>query len=85
MHCDVVAEDLRENPPGLQPSIQRLVTRPYPPLHHPIIRRIHVIPGAFDFVGVAAVALVGLDPLARLKEITQNLIKNSNAVNLLAG
>ena len=78
MHCDVVAENLGENPPGLQPPIQRLVPRPYPPLHCPIFCRIHVVPGAFDFVGVAGVALVGLDPLAWLKEVTQNLVKDFN-------
>ena len=55
MHCDVVVEDLVENPPGLQPPIQSLVTCPYPPLHCPIFRRIHVVPGAFYFVGVAVV------------------------------
>ncbi len=78
MHCDVVAEDLGENPPGLQPPIQHLVTRPYPPLHRPIFRWINIVSGAFDFVRVAAVALVGLDPLARLKEVTQNLVENFN-------
>ena len=59
------------------------MTRPYPPLHCPIFRRIHVVPGAFDFVGVAAVALVDLDLLARLEEVTQNLVKDFN-VSILA-
>ncbi len=54
------------------------MTRPYPPLHCPIFRRIHIVPGAFDFVGVAVVALVGIDPLARLKEVPQNLVENFN-------
>jgi hypothetical protein len=36
----VVAKDLGENPPVLQPPVQRLVTRPHPPLHSPIFRRI---------------------------------------------
>ena len=76
VHCDVVAEDLGENPPGLQPPIQRLVTHPYPPLQSPIFRQIHVVPGAFDFDGVAAVALVSLHSLARLEEVPQNLIEN---------
>ncbi len=78
MHRDVVAEDLRENPPGLQPPIQRLVTRPHPPLHSPILHRICVVPRTFDFARVAAVALVGLYPLARLEEIMQNLLENFN-------
>jgi len=44
---------------------------PHPPLHRLLLSRIHVISGAFDFVRVAAVAVahVGLDPLARLKEM----------------
>ena len=82
VHCDVVAEDLGENPPGLQPPIQHLVTRPYPPLHCPIFRRIHIVPGASDFVRVAVVALVGLDPLARLEEVPQNPVKIFNVGKL---
>ena len=69
MHHDVVAEDLGEDPPVLQPPVQRLVTCPCPPLHSPILRRIRVVARAFDFVRVAAVPLVGLDPLARLEEV----------------
>ena len=62
------------------------MTGPYPPLHPPILLRIRVVARAFDFdfVGVAAVPLVGLDPLARLEEITQNLVKNFN-VGILTG
>ena len=60
------------------------MTRPYPPLHPPILCRIRVVPGTFYFVRVAAVPLVGLDPLARLEEITQNLVKNDN-VGILTG
>ncbi len=67
-----------ENPPGLQPPIQCLVTRPYPLLHCPIFRWIHVVPGAFDFVRVAMVALINLDPIARLMEVPQNLVDNFN-------
>ncbi len=82
MHRDVVAEDLGENPPGLQPPIQRLVMWPHPPLHSPILCRIRVVPRTFDFVGVATVALVSLYPLARLEEITQNLPENFNVIIL---
>ncbi len=84
VHRDVVAEDLGENPPGLQLPIQRLVTRPHPPLHRPILRRIRIVPGALYFVGVAAVALVSLYPLARLEEVTQNFVKNFN-VSMITG
>jgi len=64
----VVAVDLGEDPPVLQPPIERLVMRPRFPLHCPILRRIRVVGGTFDFAGVAVVPLVGLDPLARLEE-----------------
>jgi hypothetical protein len=37
-----------------------------------------------DFVGVAAVPLVGLDPLARLEEVTQHFVKYIN-VGILTG
>ena len=37
---------------------------PHSPLHSPILRRIHVVPREFYLAGVAAVALVSLDPLA---------------------
>ena len=84
MHPDVVAEDLGEDPPVLQPPVQRLMTRPHPPLHSPIFCRIHIVPRTFDFVGVAAVHLVGLDPLNRLKKILQNLVENDN-VSILTG
>jgi hypothetical protein len=81
---DVVAKDLVKNPPNLQLPIQCLMMRPHPPLHSPIICRICIVPRTFDFVGVAAVALIGLYPLARLKEITQNLVENFN-VSILTG
>ena len=78
---DVVPEDLGEDPPLLQPPVQHLMPCPHPGLHHPILRQIRIISGAFEFVGVAAVALVGLAPLARLtriKEVANNLVENDN-------
>ena len=74
----MVAEDLGEDPPVLQPPIQHLVTCPHPPLHRPILRQIRVVPRTFDFVQVAVVPLVGLDPLARLEEVPKNLVKKFN-------
>ena len=84
MHHNVVAEDLGEDPTVLQPPVQCLVMCPHSPLHSPIFRRIRVVPRTFDFVGVAAVHLVGLDPLNRLKKILQNLVENDN-VSILTG
>jgi hypothetical protein len=46
-----VAEDLGENPTGLQPPVYLLVTRPHPPLHRPILRRIRVVPWALFLSG----------------------------------
>jgi len=80
----VVAVDLGEDPPVLKPPVQRLVTRPHPPLHSLILRRIRVVSRTFYFVGVAAVPLVGLDPLARLEKIMQHLVKYFN-VGILTG
>ena len=62
----------------------RFVMHPCPPLHRPILCQIRVVPGALYFVGVAVVALVGLDPLARLEEVTQNIVGNFN-VGILTG
>ena len=81
---DVVAEDLGEDPPVFQPPVQRLMTRPHPPLHCPILCRIRTVAGAFDFVRVSVVPLVGLDPLARLEEVPQNFVENFN-VSILTG
>ena len=74
MRRDVVAEDLGEDPPVLQPPIQRLVMRSHPPLHRPILRRIYVVPRTFVFFRVAGVPIIGLDPLARLEKITKTLV-----------
>ena len=62
----------------------RFVMRPCPPLLRLILCQIRVVPGALYFVGVAVVALVGLDPLARLEEVTQNIVGNFN-VGILTG
>ena len=55
---------------------------PHPPLHRPILCRIGIIPGALYLVRVAAVALVGFDPLTRFKEVSQNLVKDLNICEL---
>jgi len=57
---------------------------PHPPLHRPVLCQIRVVPGALYFVGVAVVALVGLDPLAKLEEVTQHIVGNFN-VGILTG
>ena len=68
MKGDAVAEDLGEDPPGLQPPVKRLMTRPHPPRHRPTLGRALVrVRGAHDLVGMPRVPLVGLDPLAGLE------------------
>jgi hypothetical protein len=60
------------------------VSCPHPGLHCPLLCRIHVVSGAFDLAGVAAVALVvaGLDPLARLEEMPSNFAGNYDICEL---
>ena len=57
---------------------------PHPGLHCPLLCRIHVVSGAFDLAGVAAVALVvaGLDPLTRLEEMPSNFAENFDICEL---
>jgi hypothetical protein len=69
---DVVAEDLGENAPVLQAPVDCLVTRPDAALHLSVLGgTIDVVLGALDFVRVPAVAVVGLDTLARLEKVRQ--------------
>ena len=68
---DVVAEDLGEYPPVLQPPVQRLVTRPDTTLHLEVLDGVYVVLGALDLVRVSAVAVVGLDSFARLEEVRE--------------
>ena len=67
--------DLEEDPPGLQPPVQRLVTRANSPLHCLVLRWIRGVRGTLNFVGVSLVSLVRLDPLAGVEEIGENLAK----------
>jgi hypothetical protein len=64
---------------------QCLMSRPQPPLHCLLLRRIHVISGAIHLlICVAEVALVGLDPITRLKEVRADFLKNFN-IHILTG
>ena len=71
MAQDVVAVDLGEYPPVLQPPIERLVTRPDATLHLEVLDGVDVVLGALDFVRMPTVAVVGLDAFVRLKEVCQ--------------
>ena len=69
---DVVAVDLGENPPVLQPPIKHLVTCPDAPLHLEVLGGVGVVLGALHLVRVPTVAVVGLDSLAGLEEVREN-------------
>ena len=74
---DAVAEDLGEDPPVLEAPVERLVTRPHPPPHRLELGRALVrVRGANDLVGMPRVSLVSFDPLARVEEIAENIVKN---------
>ncbi len=68
---DVVAEDLGENAPILQAPVDCLVARPDAALHLEVLGGVNVVLGALDLFCVPAVAVVGLDALARLEKVRQ--------------
>ena len=85
MHCDVATKDLGEDPPILHLPDQCLMLHPQPPLHRPLLRRIHIISGAFHRIRVAEVALVSLNPITRLKEVHEDFLTNFNVRILTTG
>jgi hypothetical protein len=52
------------------------VTHPYPGLHHPVLRRVCSVLWAFYFIHVPGIPVVGLEQLARVKEVMRNLLKD---------
>jgi hypothetical protein len=72
----VVLVDLGEDPLFFLPPVQHLVTRPHPPLHCPLLRRIPHILWTLDFVGVSNVTLVGLNSLPRVQKMMQYFVEN---------
>ena len=55
-----------------------------PRLHPPLFLLRYRVRWAFDFIRVPGVPFVGLDPLARVKEMTQYLVEDFN-VGVLTG
>jgi len=49
-------------------------------LHPLVFHRVARIVRALDLVGGANISVVSLDPLTRLKEVAEDLVKNSNVV-----
>ena len=68
-------KDMGEDPPVFQLPVHCLMSRPQLPLHHMLLRRIHIISWAFHLICVAAEALVSLDPLALFKEVNENFVE----------
>ncbi len=58
--------------------------QPYPPLHCQILRWIGSICRTLYLVSVSGIPLIRLNPLTRVKEVVQHLIKNVN-VGVLTG
>ena len=52
------------------------MTQADPPLHHQILQRVAGVHQTLHLVGVSGVPLICLDPLARVKEVMQDLIKD---------
>ena len=76
MTSDVVAIDLRQDAPGLEASVYHLVTRMDTGLHPLVGGMIAGVVWALHLVSTADVAIVGLDMLARLEEVGENIIKD---------
>jgi hypothetical protein len=77
---DVVVVRLLEYPPHLEAPVDCLVAIPCARLHPLIFHWVAGIVRALDLVGSANISVVSLDPLTRLEEVAEDLIKNSNVV-----
>ena len=80
MPSDVVAVRLLEYPPRLEAPVDCLVTIPCAGLHPLVFCWVAGIVRALDLVGGANISVVSLDPLTRLEEVAEDLVKNSNII-----
>ncbi len=80
MSSDVVAVRLLEYPPRLEAPVDCLMMIPCAGLHPLVFHWIAGIVRALDLVGGANISGVSLDPLTRLEEVAEDLVKNSNVV-----
>ena len=85
MFKNVVAVHLPEDAPKFKARIEGLVTRPNTSLHRFILRRVAVVVGAFNFVGMPHVPVVRLHPLAGLEAVGEFIQKNLDVVPLTRG
>ena len=70
-----------EYPPFLEESVDCLVGIPCAELHPLVFHRVAWIVWALDLVGGVNISVVSLDPLTRLEEVAEDLVKNSNVVD----
>jgi len=77
---DVVVVCLLEYPPRLEAPVDCLVAIPCAGLHPLVFNWVARIVWALDLVGGANISVVSLDPLTRLEEVAEDLVKNSNVV-----
>ncbi len=77
---DVVAVRLLEYPPRLEVPVDCLGAIPCAGLYPLVFHWIAGIVRALDLVGGANISVVSLDPLTRLEEVAEDLVKNSNVV-----
>ena len=75
MTPDIVAVGILEDAPGFKPPVYRLVSRSNMRLHPLVGDRVARVIRALDLVGGAHLAVVGLDALARVEEVPEDLIK----------
>ena len=80
MPSDVVVVRVLEYPPCLEVSNDWLMAIPCAGLHPLIFHWVARIVRALDLVGGANISVVSLDPLTRLEEVAEDLVKNSNVV-----
>ncbi len=66
MHHDVMAVHLLQDAPIFKVPVKGLVARPRHTLHPKVLRRVAVVVGALNLIGMLHVAIVGSNTLARL-------------------
>ncbi len=76
VHGNVVPVHLLENAPILEAAVKGFMARPGRRLHPQILGGVAVIVRTFHLVRAANVAVVGLDALAWLEEVREDVVKD---------
>ncbi len=77
--------DLGQDAPGLEAAVYCLVTRVHAGLLPLVDGGVAGVVGALDLVGSSDVAVIDFNVLARLKEATQDLVKDLDVVKGAGG